>query len=514
MNATTERTALLQGMEVYEELRDTVGDQTLEILDRRRRTAVVRRRGWLVHRMLLLADLAGLVAAFATVEWLSGIGQNAIDRVNVTGEFLIFGLSLPGWILVTKFYGLYDQDEERTDHSTTDDVLGVFHMVTVCAWLFFGFTHITGLAYPSIPKLLLFWALAIGLVSVGRVGARAYCRRNINYLQNTIIVGAGDVGQLIARKLLKHPEYGINLVGFVDAEPKERRGDLEHLTILGSPAKLPALVRVLDVERVIVAFSSEGHESMLDLVRSLKELEVQVDLVPRLFELVGPGIGVHTVEGLPLVGLPPTRLSPSSRFLKRSLDLVASVIALGVLSPLFAIIGLAIRLDSSGPVFFRQTRMGKGGETFQILKFRTMAVDAEERKGELAHLNKHLGSGGDPRMFKVPDDPRVSRVGRVLRRYSIDELPQLINVVRGEMSLVGPRPLILAEDQHVVDWRRRRLSMKPGITGLWQVYGRDDIPFEEMVELDYKYVAGWSLLTDLKLLLRTLPAVARVRSAH
>jgi lipopolysaccharide/colanic/teichoic acid biosynthesis glycosyltransferase len=153
--------------------------------------------------------------------------------------------------------------------------------------------------------------------------------------------------------------------------------------------------------------------------------------------------------------------------------------------------------------------MGSGDQTFEILKFRTMAVDADERKQDLAALNKH--ANGDPRMFKVPNDPRVTRSGKVLRRFSIDELPQLWNVVRGQMSLVGPRPLILEEDLHVVDWRRQRLNLKPGITGLWQVLGRDDIGFEEMVRLDYVYVTTWSLLNDIKLVLRTIPALYRAR---
>jgi lipopolysaccharide/colanic/teichoic acid biosynthesis glycosyltransferase len=160
-------------------------------------------------------------------------------------------------------------------------------------------------------------------------------------------------------------------------------------------------------------------------------------------------------------------------------------------------------------VFFRQVRMGQRNRTFRIVKFRTMSADAEQRKAEVAHLNRHARNGGDPRMFKIPDDPRVTRVGRFLRRYSLDELPQLINVLKGEMSLVGPRPLILAEDQHVVDWARSRLDLKPGITGLWQALGNSAIPFEEMVRLDYLYVTSWSLGKDCRLLLRTIPAVVR-----
>jgi lipopolysaccharide/colanic/teichoic acid biosynthesis glycosyltransferase len=221
-------------------------------------------------------------------------------------------------------------------------------------------------------------------------------------------------------------------------------------------------------------------------------------------------VGIHTAEGLPLICLPALRLSRSSLFMKRTMDLALSLTGLVVLAPLFLAVAVWIKLDSHGPVFFRQLRMGSADQTFEIFKFRTMTADADERKGEYAALNKH--NGGDRRMFKIPNDPRVTRSGRILRRFSIDELPQLINVVRGEMSLVGPRPLILEEDLHVVDWRRQRLNLKPGMTGLWQVLGRDDIGFEEMVRLDYVYVTTWSLLNDLKLILRTIPALYRARA--
>ena len=253
--------------------------------------------------------------------------------------------------------------------------------------------------------------------------SRAVCRRSLIYLQNTVIVGAGDVGQLVARKLLQHPEYGINLVGFVDADPKDRRHDLEHLALLGGTERLPAIVRLFDVERVIIAFSNESHEEMLDIIRELKDLDVQIDIVPRLFELVGPGVGVHTVEGLPMIGLPPLRLSRSSRLLKRTTDVVLALFALVVLAPVFAMIAVLIKLDSRGPVFFRQVRMGRGDKTFRIFKFRSMTEDADERKAEVAHLNKHLRIGGDPRMFKITRDPRVTGIGRRLRKASLDELP-------------------------------------------------------------------------------------------
>jgi exopolysaccharide biosynthesis polyprenyl glycosylphosphotransferase len=503
----TERAALRDGFELHDEMTGMVDERTLEILDRRRRTAVVRRRGWLVRRMLLGADVVGLLAAMLLVEWIASTGGNA-GAVDLRAETLLLVASIPGWIVVSKLYGLYDKDEERTDHSTTDDLAGVFHVITICTWLFWAGSYVTGVAHPTATKLVVFWVTAILFVSFGRAAARWLSRRSFAYLQNTVIIGAGDVGQLIAHKLLQHPEYGINLVGFVDDQPKERREDLDTLALLGGIDRLPSVVRLLDVERVIVAFSNDRREDILDLVRELNDLDVQVDIVPRFFDVVSPGVDLHSVEGLPLIGLRAPRLSRSSRFVKRGLDLMLVGAGLIVLAPFFAVVAVAIKLDSGGPVFFRQVRMGARG-TFSIYKLRTMVADAEARKPEVASLNKHARNGGDARMFKIDDDPRVTRVGRVLRRLSLDELPQLWNVLRGEMSLVGPRPLILEEDAHVTDWAQRRLDLKPGITGIWQVLGRDGIPFEEMVKFDYVYVTSWSLGGDLRLLLRTIPILLR-----
>ncbi len=505
MNAT-ERAALLQGLQLYDETTAVVDERTLEILERRRRTAVVRGRGWLMRRMLLAADLVGLSTAFVVAE-LAFSGSARSDTVSRPTEILLFAVVLPLWIVMAKLYGLYDRDEERADHSTADDVVGVFHLVTVGTWLVYVGAYLMPIAHPQLPKLLTFWVVAIVSVPAVRAFARGRCRHSIYYVQNTIVLGAGEVGQSIARKILKHPEYGMNLVGFVDAQPKERASDLGHLTLLGGIDDIPGIVRMLDVERVIVAFSNDAREDVVLLLRDLSMLRVQVDVVPRFFDLLSPSVDIHSVEGLPLLGLRPPRLSRSSAFLKRSLDVAGAVVGLVLLAPLFAAVAVAVKLDSSGPVFFRQVRMGRGDRTFRIVKFRTMVADADDRKAEVAHLNAHARNGGDPRMFKIDGDPRITRVGRVLRRLSIDELPQLWNVLRGEMSLVGPRPLILAEHAHVSDWGGRRLDLRPGMTGLWQVLGRSGISFEEMVKLDYIYVTSWSLWNDCRLLLQTIPAV-------
>ena len=364
--------------EALERIAPGLDDRTLAVIERLRASGGRRGRGWLVRRALALADVVGLTLGFGLTMSLAGGGGT--DRVQDSYEMLIFAFSLPLWILVANLYGLYSNDEERTDHSTADDLFGVFHLVTVGSWLLFLVAVFTDAANPSVERLVSFWLLAIVLVTSFRAVARALCRRTDAYLQNTLIVGAGEVGQLIGKKIRHHPEYGLNVVGFVDAEPKERTPGLGELTILGSPDRLVEIATALQVERVVIAFSNDSHEQQISVVRSLKDLDVQIDIVPRLFEVIGANVSIHHTEGVPMIGLPPLRLSRSALMLKRTLDVTASALGLLVLSPLLLAVACAIKLDSRGPVFFKQVRMGRGEKPFEIFKFRTMQVDADERK--------------------------------------------------------------------------------------------------------------------------------------
>jgi exopolysaccharide biosynthesis polyprenyl glycosylphosphotransferase len=485
-----------------------VDDRTRSILRHRRAWKYPVRRSWLLRRALMLADIVGIFLAFVLASHLTGANG---DSMSTLVEAALIGLSLPVWIVLMKLHGLYDSDGARADHSTVDEITKVFQVLAIGSWVFFVIVQVTDAFELPLNRLVIFWVSGIIAVTAFRAITRAICRRSFAYIQNAVIVGTGPVGRLVARKLVGHPEYGINLVGFVDGSPVSDNGSLGGLPILGSPAQLHDLVSALDIERVIIAFTPDSHEHTLDVVRNVRDLDIQVDIVPRLFEVVGTNSNVHMLEGIPLVGLPPLSLSASARLLKRTLDLFGAVFGLLLLAPLFAVVALAIKIETRGPVFFRQVRRGELDRTFRIYKFRTMCDDAESRKTDVAHLNMH--EGGDPRMFKIPEDPRVTRVGAFLRRWSIDELPQLINVVHGEMSLVGPRPLILEEDRHVESWARKRLELKPGMTGLWQVLGRSDIPFEDMTKLDYMYVTSWSLKEDIRLILLTIPALLRPRKA-
>jgi exopolysaccharide biosynthesis polyprenyl glycosylphosphotransferase len=473
------------------------------------RRAEVRRRGWLVRRALLTADISALVLAFMLAR-LVGSGSSAAKPV----EFVVLLLTIPLWVVAAKLYGLYERDEEHVDHSTVDEVVGVFHLVTLGTWFSFVATWLLGIANPHVPRLLAFWLLAIVLVIAARGIARALARRSPLYMQNTIIIGAGDVGQLAARKLLQHPEYRINLVGFVDDHPRPRRSELEHVALLGDTDRLSELVTLLDVDRVIVAFSEATHDELLAVIRELRKLDIQIDIVPRLYEIVGPKAGVHAFEGLALVGLPPATLSPSSQLLKRCVDCVVASAMLVLLAPLMALIAVSIRLDSDGPVLFRQRRLGYKMRPFTVLKFRTMRVDTDDREHRqyIERTLTHEASPNTNGLYKLDRSDAVTRVGRLLRKTSLDELPQLFNVLAGDMSLVGPRPCLDYETAGFADHHYERFLVRPGLTGLWQVTARARSTFGEALDMDVAYVRGWSLSLDLHLLFKTPFSLLRMRA--
>ena len=470
------------------------------------------RRGWLVRRMLLGADVIALTFAFAVVEALFS-GTLLLDNVGIGLEAGIFLACLPAWAVAAKVYGLYDRDEERATHSTVDEIVSVFHLITVGVWLFYATSWLGGLASPSQRKLAAFWALAFVSVITLRSVARAAARRRPAYIQNAVIVGAGDVGQLIGRKILQHPEYRINLVGFVDASPKERRRDLGDLPVLGGADDIGAIIEREQVDRVVVAFSQDGHEEMLELVRSIRLHDVQIDLVPRLFDAIGAKVGVHAVEGLPLLVLPASRISRSSRLVKRAFDVIGALSLLVLVAPVMVLLAWLIRRDSGGPVFFRQTRLGIDMRPFTFLKFRTMREGTDEapHREYVRQIRASDALPGANNLYKLERHDSITRVGHWLRSTSLDELPQLINVLRGDMSLVGPRPVIPYELELFAPHHYERFLVPAGLTGLWQVEARAHSTFGEALDLDVAYARGWSLGLDVRLLLRTPVLMLRRR---
>ena len=308
------------------------------------------------------------------------------------------------------------------------------------------------------------------------------------------MIGDADQARRISGKLAASKAAAL-IVGCIPLE--------EQVEETWGPAALRRVVENINADRIIIAATTANDEGLAEFIRIARTAGVNITVLPRMLEVVGPGAAFDDVEGVTMLGLPRFGLTRSAYWLKRTFDLVASVIILVVIGPIIAVIAAAIKLDTPGTVFFRQVRVGREGNHFRIFKFRTMVTDAEARKGELRVLNE-AGQG----LFKIANDPRVTRVGSFLRRSSLDELPQIFNVLRGDMSLVGPRPLVIDEDSQIVGLDRSRLHLTPGMTGPWQVLSAR-VPLQEMVCIDYVYVANWSLWLDFKILLRTVTHVAR-----
>jgi exopolysaccharide biosynthesis polyprenyl glycosylphosphotransferase len=456
------------------------------------------RRDFVVRRLLLGADMCALMMAL--------IVAAAVDpRPGPNVAVFTAGLAVaPVWAVLFKLYGLYDRDSKRVSHATVDDLPWVFHAVvvgTLLTWLW-----LKGVEAP-LPFVSVLGFGLIGGVAV--LANRSFVRKlalRILGPERVLLVGEEGMTQVLLRKMRAHPEYGLAPVGV--ALGRGTRGAGLDVPVLGETSDVLRLAEQHHIDRLVLSHSDLLDTDALDILRRCKELSIKVSVIPEMFDALGPSVEVDDVEGVTLLGINPPVLGRSSRLMKRCLDVVGSLALLIATAPLLVAIAIAIKVDSRGPVFFRQSRVGKGEARFKVLKFRTMFGDAEARRGEL------LAQSTDPNWLHIENDPRITRVGRFLRLASLDELPQLGNVLKGEMSLVGPRPLIESEDRQVAGWARSRLDLTPGITGVWQVLGRTNIPFDEMVKLDYLYVTNWSLWTDVRLLLRTLPVVFMRRGAN
>jgi exopolysaccharide biosynthesis polyprenyl glycosylphosphotransferase len=449
------------------------------------------------RRLLAFADVGALVGAYLLVWLIDPPPGDLIDRAPLLA-------ALPLWVLLNKVLGLYDRDASLINKSLLDELPRIAHSIALGTGAVF---LVGGMLLPVHfyrPQALLFAALAFVTTPAARKLARATVRKSFAP-ERVLVIGSGSVAALICDKLRGHSEYGVALVGYVDEswDGHEPILDLPHL---GEVEAFDAIAREHDIERVLVAFSGLSHEHLLDVVSTAKRQALKVTIVPRLFEAMGHAVEIDSVQGMTLMGLRGLTRTRSSLLLKRIIDVSAASVGLLLLAPLLGAVALAVKLTTPGPVLFAQRRVGRDNTPFRMLKFRTMHQGADRLKAELEHLNEASAP-----MFKIARDPRITPVGRFLRRTSIDELPQLWNVLRGEMSLVGPRPLIPSEDAQVIGWHRDRLELTPGLTGPWQVMGRTAIPFQEMIKLDYLYVAEWSLWNDVKLLVRTGPVVLGAR---
>jgi exopolysaccharide biosynthesis polyprenyl glycosylphosphotransferase len=459
------------------------------------------RRSIFLHRLLLAADVASAVIA--------GVITALIFGVPLSSAAALIAVLIAGSILLAFVFGLYSDGDLLTWASGLSDAPRALVAAVVLSWPVLGIATALNLAEPALVALVATVATA-SFDSVCRALARGWAHRVVPLRQRTVIVGSGIVADRLADRLERHGEFGLETIGLVD-DDVHRLDSAQGLPKLGSLDQLDQVLDEREVDRVIIAFSRASHQQLLSCIRVCRDHRVAVDVVPRLFELLDGAQSLNQIGGLPLLSIGAPPLSRASRVAKRGLDIAISSLLLIALSPVLIAIAIAIKLDSRGSVLFHQVRAGRGQTEFELIKFRSMYEDAEQRKKEFEEANEAT----DGVMFKIKRDPRITRVGAFLRRTSLDELPQLVNVLRGEMSLVGPRPLILKEARHAAQtWHARRLDLRPGITGLWQVSGRSDLPFQEMVRFDYQYVSGWSLARDVEILLATIPVVLSGRGAY
>jgi exopolysaccharide biosynthesis polyprenyl glycosylphosphotransferase len=438
------------------------------------------RRDALFRRALAIADVLAAAASVLVSALLFGGVEPWAFAV------------LPLVIVVSKAIGLYDRDELLIAKTTLNETPTLFQVATLYALMIVLIQSAISTKPIDPVQLVTVWGLLFVGTNCARTGARRVARR-MSPPERCALLGDLDSADRLRAKLTRHGELDAELAAWIPFE--------QFASARDARTRLGEYLRVSDFDRVIVAQSDANAAEVLEAVRYFKALGIKVSVLPRLLDIVGSAVEFDDIHGSTLLGVRRFGLSRSSRLLKRALDGLGGVLALIVCAPVLAAVALAVKLTSHGPVFFRQTRVGRDGQRFAIVKFRTMAHGADRLKNDLLHLNEAEG------LFKISEDPRVTGVGRFLRRTSLDELPQLFNVLRGEMSLVGPRPLVVDEDQRVEGWHRRRLHLTPGMTGAWQIAGSARVPLHEMVAMDYLYIVNWSLWSDIKILLRTIPHV-------
>jgi undecaprenyl-phosphate galactose phosphotransferase len=457
-----------------------------------------------VLRLAMVADVLGLAVAGLVAVAVSGVGRT--DAIILLALFLLL------WTLGARAFRTRGPDEGPLRQSVFGEARPVVELTLAVSWVLVVVGWLMQLGRPGLTMMIVLVPLAVALVLVGRSLLRYFLRRNGALRQRVLVLGAGSVGQLMATKMRTTPGDGLDVVGFVDADPLALDPVLRDLPVWRRPDDLNRLVEELDVDRVVVAYSRLSHQDTLRLLDLVRDKDVSVDVVPRFYEFLGPKATLETFEGMAVMRWPIATFSSRSLALKRMEDVVLSAVGLILIAPLILLTALFVKLDSPGPIFFRHERIGRSGKPFRIIKFRTFrnefctgsqygGKDAERMFADL--ITRDDNAEEFQKTFKLKNDPRVTRIGRLLRSTSLDELPQLFNVLRGDISLVGPRPVTQTELERYGERAPTLLSIMPGITGYWQTNGRSEVDYAERVRLDMAYVANWSLGLDFMILLKT-----------
>jgi exopolysaccharide biosynthesis polyprenyl glycosylphosphotransferase len=419
-------------------------------------------------------------------------------------------LLVPIWLGIFALFGLYDF---KNLFGGMEEYTRAFNACTLAIMLIIFFTFFDPDFVVARGWVVLGWLLVGFCVISGRFVMRRIIQQlrvKGRFLTMVLVVGANEEGRAIAEQLQSNRKAGIRVVGFAGDEHKLNESSaLDDIPVLGSINSVSELARQYGVQEIIVASTALSREQLLNLFQTFDAVDIPIRISSGLYELLTTGVEVHEVANVPLMSVNKVRLAGVDVFLKRMLDVVVATIALIMFLPIMAAIGIAIKLGSSGPVFYLRRVVGVGGKTFYALKFRTMYIDADERLERDPELRRQFEEN-----FKLKDDPRVTRIGRILRPVSLDELPQLFNVLLGQMSLVGPRMITEPERERYGKWRMNLATVKPGLTGLWQVSGRSDVSYDERVKLDMHYIRNYNIWLDLHLLYQTIPAVLKKRGAY
>ncbi|HQX76229.1 MAG TPA: sugar transferase [Thermoflexales bacterium] len=467
---------------------------------------MLRSRLWLLALDVVLVNIGFVLGYLMRYEWrfFLEVGFDAPYSVYIPLQ-LIFTLAFVAFFLVDGVYS------DRRSPSWLDQMYPIVNAATKATVLALAITFVFRPLVYSRLMIAEAGVIVIALVGLSRfilIEAAAAARRSGKGVANVLVVGAGEIGRSVLRTLVARPELGYRCVGFVDDDPGRGSADIGRFPALGSVDNVPQLLKEHKVDEVVVTLPWWAQTKILELARVCQRSNVRIRVAPSLLQLNLSRIDVDDFGGIPMISLRETRLNPVGLFIKRVIDIAFAVLILLGLSPFLGLIALLIKLESPGPVIFTQTRIGKNGEPFKVYKMRSMVVNAEEIKDELRPYNE-----ADGPLFKIKRDPRITRIGGFIRRTSVDELPQFWNVLRGEMSVVGPRPQLPEEAAHYQDWQKERLRMLPGVTGLSQISGRSELSFDDTCMLDVYYVENWSLGLGVMLALKTLPSMLAARGA-
>jgi exopolysaccharide biosynthesis polyprenyl glycosylphosphotransferase len=475
---------------------------------------MISERARLVSWSYFVSDMIATTLAFVAAHSLRNFAASTawMGYLYPLGEYAgLFAFILPSWALVFYFSGFYGRRSSRTLHTEFSRLL---RAMVACGLLLSVAIVAAKLDYVSRPFIVIFLLLNMLLVVAGRGIVRAVVLDNA--VRRRVLVAGGQAEvQQAAASVDAHRDWGLEVIG-VASDGTWGANEAGRYRFLGSYEDIPRLVQRHSDHDVIDEVLVAPTPRRLDDLRALEHIFLGLEeqgIVMRLLVNFLPQslseVSFDEVGGMPMLTFSTAPRDELLLFVRRCADVLLALLLLVILSPVFAVVALFVKLTSHGPVLFRQPRCGLHGRPFTFLKFRSMQIDAEEMKSSLAPFNEMDGPA-----FKMTNDPRVTPIGRFLRRTSLDELPQLWNILKGDMSFVGPRPAVIEEVRQYEPWQRRRLSMKPGLTCLWQVSGRNELTFEEWMRLDLEYIDNWSLWLDIKIALKTIPAVLRGRGAR